>query len=315
VPRQKENAGLKDIDVEISENAIRQIIHYYTMESGVRNLEREIGSVCRKIARQVLKDGEDDAKTNKYVVEAKDVAQYLGVQKYRPDKTNEKDHVGLTNGLAVNAFGGSILECEVAVVPGKGKLNITGLLEKGMQESAQAAMSYIRSRQKVLGLEVDFHSKYDVHVHFPSFVPKDGPSAGITMATSIASALLKIPVRKNVAMTGEITLRGRILPIGGLKEKLLAAHRAEITVVLIPKENQKDLKEIPKRVLNALRIVLVEHMDEVLREALALSDPDALFGEHQMRPAEYREGELITPDSPAEDDLPDPTVDAPGARQ
>jgi ATP-dependent Lon protease len=135
------------------------------------------------------------------------------------------------------------------------------------------------------------------------------------MATSIASALLKIPVRKNVAMTGEITLRGRILPIGGLKEKLLAAHRAEINVVLIPKENQKDLKEIPKRVLNALRIVLVEHMDEVLREALALSDPDALFGEHQVRPAEYRGGELITPDSPAEDDLPDPTVDAPGARQ
>jgi ATP-dependent Lon protease len=207
VPRQRENAGLKEIDVEISENAIRQIIHYYTMESGVRNLEREIGSVCRKIARQVLKDGEESTEKS-YRVEAKDVAQYLGVPKYRPDKTNEKDHVGLTNGLAVNAFGGSILECEVAVVPGKGKLNITGLLEKGMQESAQAAMSYIRSRQKVLGLEPDFHSKYDVHVHFPSFVPKDGPSAGITMATSIASALLKIPVRKNVAMTGEITLRG-----------------------------------------------------------------------------------------------------------
>jgi ATP-dependent Lon protease len=314
VPRQRENAGLKDIDVEISENAIRQIIHYYTMESGVRNLEREIGSVCRKIARQVLKDGEE-SKTQQYLVEAKDVAEYLGVPKYRPDKTNEKDHVGLTNGLAVNAFGGSILECEVAVVPGKGKLNITGLLEKGMQESAQAAMSYIRSRQKVLGLESDFHSKYDVHVHFPNFVPKDGPSAGITMATSIASALLKIPVRKNVAMTGEITLRGRVLPIGGLKEKLLAAHRAGINVVLIPKENQKDLKEIPRRVLNALRIVLVEHMDEVLREALALSDPDALFGEHQMRPSEYREGELITPDSPQEEDLPDPTVDAPGARQ
>jgi len=189
------------------------------------------------------------------------------------------------------------------------------LLEKGMQESAQAAMSYIRSRQKVLGLEVDFHSKYDVHIHFPSFVPKDGPSAGITMATSVASALLKIPVRKNVAMTGEITLRGRIMPIGGLKEKLLAAHRAEIEVVLVPKENQKDLKEIPRRVLNALRIVLVEHMDQVLREALVLSDPDALFGEHSIRPAEYREGELITPDSPDADDVPEPTVDAPGARQ
>jgi ATP-dependent Lon protease len=314
VPRQRENAGLKDIDIEISENAIRQMIHYYTMESGVRNLEREIGSVCRKIARQVLKDGEE-SKEKSYHVEAKDIAQYLGIPKYRPDKASEKDHVGLTNGLAVNAFGGSILECEVAVVPGKGKLNITGLLEKGMQESAQAAMSYIRSRQKVLGLEKDFHSKYDVHVHFPSFVPKDGPSAGITMATSIASALLKIPVRKNVAMTGEITLRGRVLPIGGLKEKLLAAHRAEITVVLVPKENQKDLKEIPRRVLNALRVVLVEHMDEVLREALALSAPDALFGEHQVRPLEYRDGELITPDTPTPEEVPEPTVDPPGAHQ
>jgi ATP-dependent Lon protease len=314
VPRQRENAGLKDIDVAISENAIRQMVHYYTMESGVRNLEREIGSVCRKIARQVLKDGEE-SKTKSYHVEAKDIAQYLGVPKYRPDKANEKDHVGLTNGLAVNAFGGSILECEVAVVPGKGKLNITGLLEKGMQESAQAAMSYIRSRQKVLGLEKDFHSKYDVHVHFPSFVPKDGPSAGITMATSIASALLKIPVRKNLAMTGEITLRGRIMPIGGLKEKLLAAHRAGIEVVLVPKENQKDLKEIPRRVLNALRVVLVEHMDEVLREALVLSDPDALFGERQVRPAEYRDGELITPDLPDAEEVPEPTVDPPGARQ
>jgi ATP-dependent Lon protease len=314
VPRQRDNAGLKDMEVEITENAIRQIIHCYTMESGVRNLEREIGSVCRKIARQVLKDGEK-AKENGYIVEAKDVAHYLGVPQYRPDKASEKDHVGLTNGLAVNAFGGSILECEAAVVPGKGKLNITGLLEKGMQESAQAAMSYIRSRQKVLGLESDFHSKYDVHVHFPNFVPKDGPSAGITMATSIASALLKIPVRRNVAMTGEITLRGRVLPIGGLKEKLLAAHRAEINVVLVPKENQKDLKEIPRRVLNALRIVLVEHMDEVLREALVLSDPDSLFGEHQVRPVEYRAGELIAPDSPNADDVPEPTVDAPGAQQ
>ena len=313
-PRQLENAGLKDVDVEITENAIRQIIHYYTMESGVRNLEREIGSVCRKIARQVVKDTET-AKTQTYRVEAKDIAQYLGVAKYRPDKTNEKDHVGLANGLAVNAFGGSILECEVAVVPGKGKLHITGLLEKGMQESAQAAMSYIRSRQKVLGLEEEFHSKFDVHVHFPSFVPKDGPSAGITMATSIASALLKIPVRKTVAMTGEITLRGRILPIGGLKEKLLAAHRAEIETVLIPKENQKDLKEIHRRVLNALRIVLVEHMDEVIREALVLSDPDALFGDHQIRPLEYRQGELVTPEDPDSDEVPEPTVDPPGARQ
>ncbi len=314
VPRQRKNAGLTEIDLEITENAIRQATHYYTMESGVRNLEREIGSICRKIARKVLKDGEA-ASSKTYRVEAKDIADYLGVPKYRPDRTNEKDHVGLTNGLAVNAFGGSILECEVAMVPGKGKLNITGLLEKGMQESAQAAMSYVRSRQKMLGLEEDFHSRYDVHIHFPSFVPKDGPSAGITMATSIASALLKIPVRKNVAMTGEITLRGRILPIGGLKEKLLAAHRIEIETVLVPKENEKDLKEIPRRVLNDLRIVLVEHMDEVLREALALNDPDALFGEHVVRPLEYRQGERIAHEGPGTEEVPEPTVDPPGARQ
>ncbi len=314
VPRQLEAAGLQDVKLEISEHALREIIHHYTMESGVRNLEREIGSVCRKVAREVVKDLEA-AKAQEFLVEAEDVQKYLGVPKYRPDKTNDKDHVGLTNGLAVNTFGGSILECEVAVVQGKGKLHITGLLEKGMQESAQAAMSYIRSRQKVLGLEDEFHSKYDVHVHFPNFVPKDGPSAGITMATSIASALLKIPVRKTVAMTGEITLRGRILPIGGLKEKLLAAHRAGIETVLIPKENQKDLKEIPSRVLKALRIILVEHMDEVLRQALVLSDPDVLFGDHQVRPCEYRDGELITPEKPEAEQVPEPTVDAPGAHQ
>ena len=315
VPRQLESAGLKDVDVSISENAIRTIVHYYTMESGVRNLEREIGSVCRKIARQVVADLEE-GEPKSHRVAAKDISQYLGVAKYRPDKTNEKDLVGLTNGLAVNAFGGSILECEVAVVPGKGKLHITGLLEQGMQESAQAAMSYIRSRQRILGLDDGFYSNSDFHVHFPNFVPKDGPSAGITMATSIASALLRIPVHKSIAMTGEITLRGRVMPIGGLKEKLLAAHRASIETVVIPKENRKDLREIPKRVLNALRIVLVEHMDEVLREALVLSDPDALFGEHHVRPMEYRNGELLEPDGQEVDDsVPEPTVEPPGAQQ
>ena len=314
IPRQKEAAGLKDVEVNFTDEAISALIHYYTMESGVRNLEREIGSVCRKIARKVV-TAQDPTAEHSFDVDASDIGEFLGVPKFRPDKKGEKDHIGLTNGLAVSSTGGSILECEVAVVPGKGKLHITGLLEKGMQESAQAAMSYIRSRQRVLGLNEDFYSKYDFHVHFPNFVPKDGPSAGITMATSIASALLKIPVRKNVAMTGEITLRGRVMPIGGLKEKLLAAHRAEIDTVLIPKENEKDLHEdIPKQVLEATRIVLVEHMDQVLREALRLSDPDALFGDQQVKPLEYRQGVAITPDGP-EAPLKTPTVEPPGAQQ
>jgi ATP-dependent Lon protease len=317
VPRQLEEAGLKDYDIEITENAIRTVIHYYTLESGVRNLERELGSVCRKIAREVLKV-DDAGKGEKVRVVAKAVPKYLGVPKFSANKAGDKDEIGLTNGLAYMTYGGAILECEVAVVPGKGKLVITGLLEKGMQESAQAAVSYIRSRQKLLGLEEDFYQKVDIHIHFPEFVPKDGPSAGITMATSIASALMKIPVRKNVAMTGEITLRGRVKPIGGLKEKMLGAHRAGIDTVLIPKENRKDLRDIPRRVLKATRVVLVEHMDQVLREALCLSDPEAFFGKREQ-PLEYVGGVLVDPNTatPVEGELPvpSPTVDAPAVRQ
>jgi ATP-dependent Lon protease len=337
VPRQKAEAGLvatpdgggpeRKIDVDITENAIRTVIHHYTKESGVRNLEREIGSICRKVARQVLKDTQSAAAqgggskpAGTYRIAAKNVPQYLGVPRFRSNKTSEHDEIGLTNGLAYTTFGGMILECEVSVVPGKGKLVITGLLEKGMQESAQAAMSYIRSRQQMLGLTAegkaeDFHQHVDVHVHFPEFVPKDGPSAGVTIATSIASALMKIPVRRTVAMTGEITLRGRVMPIGGLKEKMLAAHRAGIHTILIPRENRKDLREIPKRVLNAMRVVLVEHMDEVLREALVLSDPDAIFGK-RVRPMEYVGGRLVE-HAPEEGEhlVPKPTVEAPGAQQ
>ncbi len=205
-------------------------------------------------------------------VVAKDVPKYLGVPKFRVGKKEEHDEIGLTNGLSVTSNGGGeLLACEVAVVPGKGKLVITGLLEKGMEESAQAAMSYVRSRAEALGLEPDFYQKVDVHVHFPEFVRKDGPSAGVTMATSLASALIKVPVKRDLAMTGEITLRGRVMPIGGLKEKLLAAHRSGITTVIVPKENRKDLREVPRRVLKATRIVLVDHMDDVLREALCLA--------------------------------------------
>src|SRR5689334_18647427 len=191
IPRQREEAGLKDVDMEITENAIRTVVHHYTKESGVRNLERELGSICRKIAREVVRDRAADKK-EKYRVAAKSVPRYLGVPKYRPDTALGKDEVGVTNGLAYTSFGGAILECEVSVVPGKGKLVITGLLEKGMQESAQAALSYIRSREKLLGLEKDFFHNSDFHIHFPEFIPKDGPSAGVTIATSIASALMKI---------------------------------------------------------------------------------------------------------------------------
>jgi ATP-dependent Lon protease len=202
---------------------------------------------------------------------------------------------------------------------------ITGLLEKGMQESAQAAMSYIRSREKLLGLPVDFYQNNDFHIHFPEFVPKDGPSAGVTMATSIASALMRIPVRRNLAMTGEITLRGRVMPIGGLKEKALAAHRAGMDTLLVPKDNRKDLREIPRRVLAMTRIVLIEHADEALREALCISDPEAIFGK-RVPPMEYVHGKLVTHGQPVppldedddeseDDDVPTPTVDAPGAQQ
>jgi len=289
VPRQRKECGLDEVPFTMTENALRTIIHHYTKEAGVRALEREIASISRKVARQVVTDGKKPIE-----VVAKDVPRYLGVPKFRVGKKEEHDEIGLTNGLSVTSNGGGeLLACEVAVVPGKGKLVITGLLEKGMEESAQAAMSYVRSRAEALGLDTDFYQKVDVHVHFPEFVRKDGPSAGVTMATSLASALIKVPVKRDLAMTGEITLRGRVMPIGGVKEKLLAAHRSGITTVVIPKENRKDLREVPRRVLKSTRVVLVEHMDDVLREALCLPAPDALFGPPRDR-WEYRDGELVT---------------------
>jgi ATP-dependent Lon protease len=289
VPRQRKECGLDEVPFTLTENGIRTIIHHYTKEAGVRSLEREIASICRKVARQVVAEG----KEKPIEVLAKDVPKYLGVPKFRVGKKEEHDEIGLTNGLSVTSNGGGeLLACEVAVVPGKGKLVITGLLEKGMEESAQAAMSYVRSRAEALGLESDFYQKVDVHVHFPEFVRKDGPSAGVTMATSLASSLIKVPVKRDLAMTGEITLRGRVMPIGGVKEKLLAAHRSGITTIIIPRENRKDLREVPRRVLKATRIVLVEHMDDVLREALCLPTPEALFGPMKER-WEYQDGELV----------------------
>ncbi|HXK18540.1 MAG TPA: endopeptidase La [Polyangiaceae bacterium] len=288
VPRQKKECGLDEVDLTFSENAIRTIIHHYTREAGVRSLEREIASVCRKAALKVVREG----KEQKIEIKGSDIPGFLGVPQFRLGKKEEADSIGLTHGLSVMDTGGDILDCEVSVVAGKGKLVITGRLEKGMEESAQAAMTYVRSRSAVLKLDPDFYQKVDIHVHFPDFIRKDGPSAGVTMATSIASALTRVSVKTDVAMTGEITLRGRVMPIGGLKEKLLAAHRNGIKTVLVPRENRKDLKEVPRRVLRGLRIVLVDHMDEVLREAMNFADGDAIFGRRRTR-TEYRAGEYF----------------------
>ncbi|MFY3742388.1 endopeptidase La [Anaeromyxobacter sp. PSR-1] len=273
IPKQKEVNGLEHVPVEFKRSALRALVHKYTKESGVRSLEREIGSICRKIAKDVLKTGQVDGKT--YVVSERMVQKYLGPPRYRYGTAEEQDQVGLTTGLAWTELGGELLTVEAQVMPGKGKLTITGKLGEVMQESAQAAMSYVRSRAELLGLDKRFLENVDIHVHVPEgAIPKDGPSAGITMATTLVSALCRIPVRKDVAMTGEITLRGRVLPIGGLKEKVLAAHRGGIKKVLIPKENQKDIREIPRRVREKLQIVPVDHADEVLREALVLERPE-----------------------------------------
>ena len=270
VSKQIKANGLTPRNIRFSDPALRRIIQSYTREAGVRNLEREIASLCRKVAKKVLKEG----KQVSVRITPEGIPKYLGVPKYRYGKGESENQVGLANGLAWTEVGGEILTTEVTVMQGKGNLIITGKLGEVMQESAQAAMSYVRSRAERLGLGKNFYQKLDTHIHVPEgAIPKDGPSAGITMATAIVSALLKLPVRSDLAMTGEITLRGRILPIGGLKEKILAAHRAGIKTVLIPKENEKDIKEIPPRILKAIELIRVDHMDEVLKRALVLDDP------------------------------------------
>ena len=274
VPKQLEANGLKDVSVRMTDPAIRKIIQNYTREAGVRGLEREIAAISRKLAREVVKKG----KGVQVRITDKRVGKFLGIEKHRHGQQEERDEVGLATGLAWTQAGGEMLTIEVAIMPGKGKLIITGKLGEVMQESAQAAMSYVRSRALLLGLERDFYAKIDLHIHLPEgAMPKDGPSAGITMATALTSALTQIPVHRSVAMTGEITLRGRVLPIGGLKEKVLAAHRAEISQVLFPKENEKDLPEIPKAVRAEVKMTPVEHVDDVLRHALVLEDPDAFY--------------------------------------
>ncbi|BDG10614.1 endopeptidase La [Anaeromyxobacter paludicola] len=274
VPKQVEQNGLEGVDLRFRKDGLRLLVDRYTKESGVRSLDRTIASISRKIARDVLKNG----KEKKWVVGQKTVQRLLGPPKFRYGTAEAMDQVGLTTGLAWTELGGELLTIEATVLPGKGKLMITGKLGEVMQESAQAAMSYVRSRARALGLDTRFIENMDIHVHVPEgAIPKDGPSAGITMASTLVSALCKIPVRKDVAMTGEITLRGRVLPIGGLKEKVLAAHRGGIKKILIPKENEKDVREIPKRVRDALEIIPVEHMDEVLREALVLANPETFL--------------------------------------
>ena len=266
VKKQLEQAGIQPDLLTFQDEAIRDIIQYYTREAGVRNLEREIGSVCRKVARKVVKG---EAKDPVHIT-PENLADYLGVRRFRNMKSEERNEVGLTTGLAWTEAGGEILSTEATLMQGKGKLTLTGKLGDVMQESAQAAMSYVRSRTEVLGIPKDFYRHFDIHIHVPEgAIPKDGPSAGITMATTLVSALTRIPVRRDVAMTGEITLRGKVLPIGGVKEKLLAAHRAGITTIILPKENEKDLSEIPPEIQKSFAIHFVENMDEVLKVALA----------------------------------------------
>jgi ATP-dependent Lon protease len=296
VKKQMAAAGLSDKNIKFTDEAITALIRSYTREAGVRNLEREIGNVCRKVARKVVKEGQNFSIT----ITGENVNDFLGVIKFRDTLAHEKSEVGLVTGLAWTEVGGSILSTEATVVDGKGKLTLTGKLGDVMQESAQAAMSYVRSRATRLGLTRDFYRNLDLHVHVPEgAIPKDGPSAGITIATAIASALSRIPVRRDLAMTGEITLRGKVLPIGGLKEKLLAAHRAGLFEVILPKDNEKDLAEVPENLRTAMKLHFVDTMDQVLQVALE-------------QPLPKMESEVTEPITPP---LTTGTGDAPTAHQ
>ena len=271
VKKQRDNTGLTEKNIIFTDDALVEIIRSYTREAGVRKLEREIGNVCRKVVRRVVKNG----LKHKEEITAANIPDFLGVPRFRDSQVHEKSEVGLVTGLAWTEVGGSILPAEVQVLDGKGKLTLTGQLGDVMQESAQAALSYIRSRAHHLGLPRDFYRNIDIHVHVPEgAIPKDGPSAGITLATALASALAKIPVRRDIAMTGEITLRGKVLPIGGLKEKLLAAHRAGIFEAILPKDNQKDLADLPENLKTAMKLNFVDSMDEVLQLALEAPLPE-----------------------------------------
>ncbi|MDM8540414.1 endopeptidase La [Desulfococcaceae bacterium HSG9] len=293
IPKQIKANGLEDHNLQFSKNSVLMIIQRYTREAGVRNLEREIASICRKIAREVVKKQSDkehsstdqevkeqeDTKTESvYRITASSIPKYLDIPKFKHGEIEAQDQIGLVTGLAWTQVGGELLSVETLIMPGKGKQILTGKLGDVMKESAQAAFSYIRSRSGDLMLEDEFYEKYDVHIHVPEgAIPKDGPSAGISMCTSLVSSLTQRPVCRDVAMTGEITLRGRVLQVGGLKEKILAAHRGGIQKIIIPKDNEKDLKDIPASVAKQIKFIPVEHMDEVLGHALIVDEGSTLF--------------------------------------
>jgi ATP-dependent Lon protease len=265
LPKQIREHGLSKTQLQIRDDGIQKIVRYYTREAGVRGLERQLASICRKTAK-IIVSGEK----KKVVITEKNIEEFLGKPIFRYGQAELEDQVGVATGLAYTTVGGDTLQIEVSLSPGKGKLVLTGKLGDVMKESAQAAFSYVRSKAEELGIDPDFHEKYDIHIHVPEgAVPKDGPSAGITMVTALVSALSGKPIRKEVGMTGEVTLRGRVLPIGGLKEKSLSAHRAGLTKIILPKDNEKDIDDIPESVREELEFVLVSHVDEVLKHALA----------------------------------------------
>jgi ATP-dependent Lon protease len=282
-PKAIEGVGLTKENITFADEAFQTIILRYTREAGVRNLEREISSICRKVARKVVVEGRGFSEE----VTAEKVTEYLGVPRYRNTMAEESNEIGIATGLAWTEVGGEILVTEATLMPGKGHLTLTGKLGDVMQESAQAALSYVRTKAEEFGIPKDFNRKTDVHVHVPEgAIPKDGPSAGITLATALVSALTRVPVRKDVAMTGEITLRGKVLPIGGVKEKVLAAHRAGVKNIVLPKDNEKDLADIPKNVLDTLNVFMVQTMDEVLKIALAEPLAGRLAPETQAEPVD-----------------------------
>jgi ATP-dependent Lon protease len=267
VPRQIEEHGLADVGLKITDSAIKNIIREYTYEAGVRNLEREIGQICRKVTRRLA-----EKKTGPKVIIRQGLSKFLGPPHFTEQRVGQEDEVGVATGIAYTEAGGDIMPVEVTLMPGKGQLTLTGQLGDVMQESVQAALSFVRSHAKEYNINPSVFESLDIHLHVPEgAIPKDGPSAGVTMATALISALSKSKVRRDVAMTGEITLRGKILPIGGLKEKILAAHRAGITTVIAPARNKKDLVDVPKKVQREMNIIFADRMEEVLDKSLIIT--------------------------------------------
>jgi ATP-dependent Lon protease len=294
IPRQLNEHGITEKHIKITEPAIRQVIMHYTREAGVRNLEREIANVMRKVAKKVA-----EGKGLGFPVNPGNLHKYLGVPKFVPESELEKDEIGVATGLAWTESGGDVLYIEATVMKGKGALTLTGHLGDVMKESAQAALSYVRSREKTLGINPDMFTKQDLHIHVPAgAIPKDGPSAGITMAIAIASAMAQVPIRRDLAMTGEITLRGRVLAIGGLKEKILAAKRAKLTTVILPKRNKKDLDEIPKHILKGIQLVFADTMDDVMKVALRRTPKSSRQSNKPQSPQEQSRTQTARRDRP-----------------